>query len=114
MTKSIIKGVEKGEFSLGTLLMEADVRAIIAKGWSSRGGIRSKEGDQIEMPASCYVWTRFLTDGSSPRVRREVDSANEQYKRLCTTVVRGPLERACEPAYRHSSNLGLVISSSGR
>lgn len=54
MTKSIIKGVEKGASVCRTLLMSAGVRAIIAKGWSSRGGDPSKEGEQIEMPASCY------------------------------------------------------------
>ncbi|ORY35482.1 hypothetical protein BCR39DRAFT_461494 [Naematelia encephala] len=43
MTKSIIKAVEK-----------ADVRAIVAKGWSSRGGDPAKEGEQIQFPASCY------------------------------------------------------------
>ncbi|KAL7422545.1 hypothetical protein Q5752_003193 [Cryptotrichosporon argae] len=43
MTKSIIKAVEK-----------ADVRAIIAKGWSSRGGDPAKEGEHIALPASCY------------------------------------------------------------
>ncbi|WWC90647.1 uncharacterized protein L201_005583 [Kwoniella dendrophila CBS 6074] len=39
---SIIKAVEK-----------ADVRAIIAKGWSSRGGDPAKEGEDIKLPASC-------------------------------------------------------------
>ncbi|WWD02326.1 hypothetical protein V865_000365 [Kwoniella europaea PYCC6329] len=40
---SIIKAVEK-----------ADVRAIIAKGWSSRGGDPAKEGEDIAFPASCF------------------------------------------------------------
>ncbi|RXK41092.1 hypothetical protein M231_01495 [Tremella mesenterica] len=43
MTKSIIKAVEK-----------SGVRAIIAKGWSSRGGDPAKEGENIEFPDSCY------------------------------------------------------------
>lgn len=43
MTKSIIKAVEK-----------ADVRAIIAKGWSSRGGDPAEEGASIEFPDSCF------------------------------------------------------------
>jgi sterol 3beta-glucosyltransferase len=34
--------------------MVADVRAIIAKGWSSRGGDPAKEGEDIELPSSCY------------------------------------------------------------
>jgi sterol 3beta-glucosyltransferase len=58
MTKSIIKAVEKGEsttISLGILLTRtADVRAIIAKGWSSRGGDPAKEGGNIEFPDSCF------------------------------------------------------------
>jgi sterol 3beta-glucosyltransferase len=32
----------------------ADVRAIIAKGWSSRGGDPAKEGGNIEFPDSCF------------------------------------------------------------
>lgn len=44
MTKSIIKAVEK-----------ADVRAIIAKGWSSRGNDPGKEGEQIQFPESCFA-----------------------------------------------------------
>ncbi|OCF37991.1 hypothetical protein I316_00215 [Kwoniella heveanensis BCC8398] len=43
MTKSVIQAVEK-----------AGVRAIIAKGWSSRGGDPATEGEDIEFPASCF------------------------------------------------------------
>ena len=44
MTRSIIKAVQK-----------ADVRAIIAKGWSNRGGEVGKDGLPIvgEMPEDC-------------------------------------------------------------
>ncbi|WVR00064.1 hypothetical protein IAU59_007206 [Kwoniella sp. CBS 9459] len=43
MTKSVIQAVEK-----------AGVRAIIAKGWSSRSGDPATEGEDIEFPASCF------------------------------------------------------------
>lgn len=56
MTKSIIKGVEKGASHTNKtwLISIAGVRAIIAKGWSSRGGDPSKEGERIDIPPSCY------------------------------------------------------------
>jgi sterol 3beta-glucosyltransferase len=58
MTKSIIKAVQKGEpipIALRSILTDAaDVRAIIAKGWSSRGGDPAKEGGNIEFPDSCF------------------------------------------------------------
>ena len=55
MTKSIIKGVEKGAYTaFVTFLTVAGVRAIIAKGWSSRGGDPGKEGEHIDFPLSCY------------------------------------------------------------
>ena len=41
MTRNIIRAVEK-----------ADVRAIIAKGWSGRGGT---PGEIVEMPSSCFA-----------------------------------------------------------
>ncbi|KAK4687358.1 hypothetical protein P7C73_g2755, partial [Tremellales sp. Uapishka_1] len=43
MTKSIVRAVEK-----------ADVRAIIAKGWSSRSGSPSTEGEHIQFPDNCF------------------------------------------------------------
>ena len=58
MTKSIIKGVEL-----------AGVRAIIAKGWSSRGGDPSKEGEQIEMPPSCYGLDKVPHGWLFPRIQ---------------------------------------------
>ncbi|ODN87445.1 hypothetical protein L198_07072 [Cryptococcus wingfieldii CBS 7118] len=58
MTKSIIKAVEK-----------ADVRAIIAKGWSSRGGDPATEGEHIEFPASCYGVDKIPHAWLFPRVQ---------------------------------------------
>lgn len=63
MTKSIIKAVQKGQFSLSpaklqlhcVLMLLADVRAIIAKGWSSRGGDPAKEGTEIVFPDNCFA-----------------------------------------------------------
>lgn len=61
MTQSIIKAVEKGKWKpLSTILVwlippfVANVWAIIAKGWSSRGGDPAKEGQNITFPESCY------------------------------------------------------------
>jgi len=49
MTRSIIKAVQK-----------ADVRAIIAKGWSDRGGEVDKDGNPIvvELPEDCCYSVR--------------------------------------------------------
>ncbi|WVQ77692.1 hypothetical protein IAR50_007382 [Cryptococcus sp. DSM 104548] len=58
MTKNIIKAVEK-----------ADVRAIIAKGWSSRGGDPAKEGEDIEFPANCYGVDKIPHAWLFPRVQ---------------------------------------------
>jgi sterol 3beta-glucosyltransferase len=57
MTKSIIKAVEKGELGrtcIGQADSIADVRAIVAKGWSSRGGDLAKKGGSDEFPDSCF------------------------------------------------------------
>jgi sterol 3beta-glucosyltransferase len=60
MTKSIIKAVEKGKrrgaghWNQADDLTSAGVRAIIAKGWSSRGGDPELEGEDIVFPESCY------------------------------------------------------------
>ncbi|KAL1413559.1 hypothetical protein Q8F55_001333 [Vanrija albida] len=43
VTKSIIKGVGK-----------ADVRAIIAKGWSARDADKEKNQEEVEYPENCY------------------------------------------------------------
>jgi sterol 3beta-glucosyltransferase len=56
MTKSIIAAVAKCESEASSLLRSsclADVRAIIAKGWSSRGA-EAEEGGEIEFPENCY------------------------------------------------------------
>ncbi|OCF57503.1 hypothetical protein L486_04961 [Kwoniella mangroviensis CBS 10435] len=58
MTKSIIKAVEK-----------ADVRAIIAKGWSSRGGDPAKEGEDIAFPASCFGVDKIPHSWLFPKVQ---------------------------------------------
>nr|XP_031864085.1 uncharacterized protein CI109_000729 [Kwoniella shandongensis]KAA5531157.1 hypothetical protein CI109_000729 [Kwoniella shandongensis] len=58
MTKSIIKAVEK-----------ANVRAIIAKGWSSRGGDPAKEGEEIVFPPSCYGVDKIPHSWLFPRVQ---------------------------------------------
>ncbi|WVQ82114.1 hypothetical protein IAT38_004242 [Cryptococcus sp. DSM 104549] len=58
MTKSIIKAVEK-----------ANVRAIIAKGWSSRGGDPAKEGENIEFPDSCFGVDKIPHAWLFPRVQ---------------------------------------------
>lgn len=58
MTKSIIKGVEK-----------SGVRAIIAKGWSSRGGDPAKEGEAIDMPDSCYGLEKVPHGWLFPRIQ---------------------------------------------
>lgn len=61
MTQSIIKAVEKGKWkplstnpSMADSIFVANVWAIIAKGWSSRGGDPAKEGQNIAFPESCY------------------------------------------------------------
>ncbi|KAE8541715.1 hypothetical protein D1P53_001886 [Cryptococcus gattii VGV] len=58
MTQSIIKAVEK-----------ANVWAIIAKGWSSRGGDPAKEGQNITFPESCYGIDKVPHAWLFPRVR---------------------------------------------
>ncbi|WVW85557.1 hypothetical protein I302_107595 [Kwoniella bestiolae CBS 10118] len=58
MTRSIIKAVEK-----------ADVRAIIAKGWSSRGGDPAKEGEDISFPASCFGVDKIPHSWLFPKVQ---------------------------------------------
>lgn len=58
MTRSIIKAVEK-----------ANVCAIIAKGWSSRGGDPAKEGQNITFPESCYGIDKIPHAWLFPRVR---------------------------------------------
>ncbi|OXC68989.1 hypothetical protein AYX13_02600 [Cryptococcus neoformans] len=58
MTRSIIKAVEK-----------ANVCAIIAKGWSSRGGDPAKEGQNITFPESCYDIDKIPHAWLFPRVR---------------------------------------------
>ncbi|WWC63363.1 uncharacterized protein I303_105963 [Kwoniella dejecticola CBS 10117] len=58
MTKSIIKAVEK-----------ADVRAIIAKGWSSRGGDPAKEGQDIDFPANCFGVEKIPHSWLFPKVQ---------------------------------------------
>ncbi|KAK6910724.1 hypothetical protein I203_104756 [Kwoniella mangroviensis CBS 8507] len=55
---SIIKAVEK-----------ADVRAIIAKGWSSRGGDPAKEGEDIAFPASCFGVDKIPHSWLFPKVQ---------------------------------------------
>jgi sterol 3beta-glucosyltransferase len=58
MTKSIIKAVEKGELRRPRIEQAdsiADVRAIIAKGWSSRGGDPANEASSIGFPDSCFA-----------------------------------------------------------
>ncbi len=55
MTKNIIAAVEKGEtVQHGVVLIPADVRAIVAKGWSSRGANVSPEEEVIEFPSKCF------------------------------------------------------------
>ncbi|WWC71508.1 uncharacterized protein I206_105466 [Kwoniella pini CBS 10737] len=58
MTKSIINAVEK-----------ADVRAIIAKGWSSRGGDPAKEGQDIQFPSNCFGVEKIPHSWLFPKVQ---------------------------------------------
>jgi sterol 3beta-glucosyltransferase len=56
MTRSIISAVEKGGHSTAQFFADdaANVRAIIAKGWSSRGADPAEEGGEVAFPESCY------------------------------------------------------------
>jgi sterol 3beta-glucosyltransferase len=65
---------------------KAGVRAIIAKGWSSRGGNPKSEGKNIEFPPSCYAldkiphgWlfpkSKLIVGTSRPLTDGSVDAA---------------------------------------
>jgi sterol 3beta-glucosyltransferase len=68
MAKSIIKAVGKGASAhRSPAYVSAGVRAIIAKGWSSRGGDPAKEGEQIAFPESCYALDKIPHDWLFPK-----------------------------------------------
>jgi sterol 3beta-glucosyltransferase len=46
----------------------ADVRAIVAKGWSSRGQDPAKEGEDIIFPAQCYALDKIPHGWLFPRI----------------------------------------------
>ena len=87
ITKSIIKGVEKGEsgaigYDIIAYGIAADVRAIIAKGWSSRGSTPATEGKEIEFPVSCYSLEKVPHGWLFPRGTSATRALDEMLMRL--------------------------------
>lgn len=90
-------------------LTAADVRAIIAKGWSSRGGDPASEGADIELPENCYGLDKVPHGWLFPQgllISVEL-SLTVQSTRLYTMAELVRLGPVCERAYPRSLSLGL-------
>lgn len=106
VTKSIVKGVEKGEPSnIGNVEL-ADTQPASARSLPRAGPPAAKtdrrRSTRRPFRRHATASTRCLTHGSSPIS-----------KRRCTTAARARLAPRCVPASRHSSSRGSATSTSG-